>query len=390
VQEFLAKEHLGLHADFIRSLEKSGLIKRSLEGLPDDEQLNRLAKERGGLTRPELCILTSWAKIDIYNEILKTDIPDAPIHETLLFDYFPKALHKFAAEIKNHKLRREIIATQIVNTVVNRMGPVFVLSRMQKTGAPLAEVIKAFMVVMDAYELPALWANIEALDNKVPARVQIEALEEIFQGAKRTVTWYLRFGGKNLDVAKEIEAFKPSIETLRKSLAKLAPPDALEAMQRDEAKFITSGMPQPLAAQVSGLNLLSSASDIVSITQREDGDIKAIAETYFSLGDRLGLGWLRRQVGDIVPANSWQARVMGGLTDDFFIHQAALTSALLAGVKKNAKLDKATIDKWFAENRDRTDKITQLVGELRAQPKVDLEMLVLVSQRIGQLVHQAK
>ncbi|TAL38005.1 MAG: NAD-glutamate dehydrogenase [Alphaproteobacteria bacterium] len=390
LQEYLAKEHLGLHADFIRSLEKSGLVKRSLEGLPDDETLNRLSKERGGLTRPELCILTSWGKIDIYNELLKTGIPDDPANEALLFDYFPKALHKYAAEIKTHKLRREIIATQVVNTLVNRMGPVFVLSRMQKTGAPLAEVVKAFMIVTESYSLNDLWKSIEALDNKVPARVQIEALNEVFQVAKRTVTWCLRFGGNNLDVAAEIEAFRPGVELLQKSIAKMVPMEIRESTAEMERDFMQAGMPAQLAAHIATIKLLSSASDIISIARRMKGDIKAIAETYFHVGEKLGLGWLRLKVAGIVPANSWQARVMGGLTDDFYIHQAALTSAILAGLKKNAKPGRDAVEDWFAANTERTGKIAVIVGDLKTQPKVDLEMLVLASQRIGQLAHQAK
>src|SRR5262249_21308796 len=153
-----ARDHIGLHAEFVRELEKSGLIKRALEGLPDEEGFTRLAREGQGLTRPELAILTSYAKIVIYNQILKSDIPDAAAMESLLFDYFPKALHKFDKEIKAHKLRREIIATQIVNLLVNRMGPVFVQSRVSKTGESAEEVIKAFMLVQESFRLPEMWA----------------------------------------------------------------------------------------------------------------------------------------------------------------------------------------------------------------------------------------
>ncbi len=390
LQLMLSKEHLGLHADLIRHLEKTGQIKRTLEGLPDDETLNRLSKERLGLTRPELCILTSWAKIDLYNDLLKSEVPDDPLMEGLLFDYFPKALHKYKEEIKNHKLRREIIATQLVNTVVNRMGASFVPSRMSKTGASAAEVVKAFIIVMEAYGLPQMWKDIEALDNKVPAMVQLDALAEIFSAAKRTITWYLRFGGGNLDVAAELEAFKPGIDLLKKSIAQMATEEMKEEVTESQKMLTTAGMPAPLAADVSALRLLASASDIISIARRTGGDLKAIAAAYFHVGERLGLDWLRARAGGIMPANPWQARVKGGLMDDFFIHQASLTAAVLASAKKGAKIDKALVDNWFAGRADRAAKVQQIVAELRAQPQVDLDMLVLVAQRMGQLVHQSK
>ncbi|MBI1216490.1 MAG: NAD-glutamate dehydrogenase, partial [Alphaproteobacteria bacterium] len=390
LQQYLAKAHLGLHSDLMRAMEKAKLLKRSLEGLPDDESIARLSRDGQGLTRPELAILTSYAKIMIYNEVLASSIPDDPMMEGLLFDYFPKELHKYSAEIKKHKLRREIIATQIVNTLVNRMGPEFVQSRMSKTGAAAAEVIKAFMIVLHAYDLPAMWQGIEALDNKVPSHVQVSALNQVFQVAKRTVTWYLRFGGNDLNVAAEIEAFKPGIELLKKSIGKMAPEDVRQEVLTAEENLIAEGVPPALASQISTIKLLSAASDIISITRRSEGEIKSIADVYFSVGERLGLDWLRFSVGALVPANGWQARVMGGLTDDFYIHQAALTSAIIATAKKKAKPDSALVETWFDDNSDRTEKITQMVEEFRAQPKVDLDMLVLVSQRIGQLVHQAK
>ncbi|MEZ0225200.1 MAG: hypothetical protein ACAH83_11645, partial [Alphaproteobacteria bacterium] len=229
-----------------------------------------------------------------------------------------------------------------------------------------------------------------ALDNKAPARIQIEALNEVFQVAKRTVTWYLRFGGNNLDVTAEVEAFRPGLDLLQKSIAKMVPQELRQSTVEMEGSFTVAGMPQALASNISTIKLLSSASDIISIARRMKGDIKAIAETYFHVGEKLGLGWLRIKVAGIAPANSWQARVMGGLTDDFYIHQAALTSAILTGLKKSAKPGKDAVEDWFTANSERTGKITTIVADLKTQPKVDLEMLVLASQRIGQLVHQAK
>ena len=388
MQLHLAREHLGLHSQLMRHLEKENLIRRSLEGLPDEENINRLQKEGLGLSRPELCVLMSWSKIDLYNEVLKSDVPDIPMMETLLFDYFPEPLHKFKAEIKGHKLRREIIATQLVNTIVNRMGAVFVQSRVAKTGASAAEVVKAFAVVTQVYDLPALWKSIEELDNKVPAAVQLQALAELFKQVKRVVTWHLRFGG-DLDIASEIKAFKPGIELLRKSIRGMVTPDVRADVEEMEREMTASGMPEKIAAEIYTLDLLAAASDIISIAHRTERDITAIAEVYFGVGEVMGIDWLRLQADDVTPSNSWQARVKGGLMDNFYIHQAALASNIITAAKKKDKLDRALVAKWFADKGDRAEKIVQLVNELRAQTKVDLEMLVMADQRIGQLVYMA-
>lgn len=385
LQEMLAQEHVNLHAELLRDLEKAGLIKRALEGLPDDETFARMARDGQGLTRPELSILMSYIKIVLYQRILASDIPDATEMESLLFEYFPKALQKYADEIRAHKLRREIIATQIVNTLVNRMGAVFVASRVAKTGEREEEVIKAFLVAQQAYGLDDIWQKIEALDNRVPSQVQISALKEVYTVVKRAVTWFLRYGGDNLDVGAEVEAFRPGIEKLRKSLRQMVPENVRLSLDSSSLKLAETGMPAAIAGDIAVIKLLSSASDIVDIGRKSKADVAEIAPAYFMVGERLGLDWLRQQASAIVPANPWQARVMGGLMDDFFIHQASITAAIFRGRKSRA--DAKQIEQWFVSRADLVSKIVQMVDELRAQPKVELEMLVLVSQRIGQLVH---
>lgn len=369
LQLYRAKDDLALHANLIRELERSGALKRSLEGLPDDEGFARMAKEGEGLTRPELAVLTSYAKMTIYNDILASDIPDDPATQDLLVSYFPKALQKYGAEIKAHRLKREIIATQVVNILVNRMGAVFVQSRMAKTGKSATEVVKAFLVVMRAYELPALWRTIEALDNKVPSDVQLSALHETYLTVKRSVTWFLRFTGAKLDISEEVADFGPGIAQLRKIVRQIAPPETAAKISEQQEKLVVAGMPEAIAEEIAVIKFLSSAGDIVHLSRHSKGDIRKVAAAYFETGETLGLDWLRQQAAAIVPSSSWQARVIGGLNDDFYAQQAALTAASLSRKDRKAP--------------DNIAKIVSLVGEMKAQAKVELEMLVVAAQRIG-------
>lgn len=392
--QFKAKDQLGLHAEFIRDLEKSGLIKRQLEGLPDDETLARIARDGGGLTRPELSILLAYAKMTLFTQVMKSGIPDDPSMDSQLFDYFPKVLHKFDAEIRNHRLKREIIATQVVNILVNRMGPVFVRSRILKAGASAEEVIKAFVIVADSFRVNDTWKSIEDMDNKVNSQVQLTALFEVSQVVKRAVTWFLRFGGGSLKVKEEVSSFKPGIEVLKKNIGQVIPEAVGQALRQNEAKLVEWGMPPQIAGEIAVMALLSSANDIITIARRTEGDIQSIASAYFQTGERLGLNWLRQQASHLSPENAWQARVISGLMDDFFIQQAVLTSAILLSGSKPAQKgiqgQRKLVDTWFERHQEMVDKIAQLIDDLKQEPKLELEMLTLVSQRIGQMVHQVK
>lgn len=386
--EVRSKEDLSMHQDFIREMEKTGMMKRSLEGLPDDEGFARLTNEGRGLTRPELSVLLSYSKIVNYSEILNSSIPDTPVTEKLLFSYFPKALQGYAHEVRGHKLRREIIATQVVNTLVNRMGPVFVQSRVAKTGRSAADVVRAFMIVTEAYDLPALWQEIEGLDNKVPCAVQMSALHEIYLVVKRAVTWFLRFEGENLNVAEQIADFQPGISVLRKTIRDMVPESLKAAITVHEAILVNTGMPADMADDIAAIKLLSSASDIVNISRTSNSAIESIAAIYFEVGERTSLDWLRSQASAIVPANSWQGRVLGSVMDDYYIHQAAVTSAILSSVKKGGKVDRKIIDAWFEKHDEELKVVQKMVSELRALPKVETEMLVLMNQKLGQIVSQ--
>ncbi|MEQ9448073.1 MAG: NAD-glutamate dehydrogenase, partial [Rhodospirillaceae bacterium] len=107
----------------MRLLEKRGLLERAVEFLPDDEQLSERAAQHRGLTRPELSVLIAYAKNWLYDELLKSDLPDDPFLLDEIVQYFPSDLRqKYLPEMKTHRLRREIIATRFTNSMVNRVG----------------------------------------------------------------------------------------------------------------------------------------------------------------------------------------------------------------------------------------------------------------------------
>ncbi len=389
-QQLLAAEQINLHLDLVRQMQRSGLLNRQLEGLPDDEGFARLSREGQGLSRPELCVLTSYAKIDLYNHVLKTAIPDdATLHDNLV-NYFPSALHGYDKEISAHKLRREIVATDVVNTLINRMGPVFVSSRIEKTGASVEDVVRAFLIVCRVYGVDGLWAAIEKLDNKVPAATQLAALNEIYVIVKRAVTWFLRFGREGLPLAGEVARFSPAVHALARQIDSVLPPAVQQKLAASQAHFEGLGLPADVSLQMALLKQLSSAADIVQIADNNKVPVERVAHSYFTLGETLGFDWLRNRTHDLVTENSWQARVKSAVLDDLYHHQATLTAALLpkpAKAAKAAKGKKATPAKGVAGIPAAVlAQSEQLVNEIRHQEIVRLEMLVLVTQRLGQMV----
>ncbi|MGB4057917.1 MAG: NAD-glutamate dehydrogenase, partial [Alphaproteobacteria bacterium] len=258
--EIQARETLGIQEDMIRDLERNHGLNRVLEGLPDSATVAERIRMGKGMTRPELCVLLSYAKINFTRELLDSDIPDSPDMQEFLLSYFPKPLQeKFSKEIRRHRLRREIIATGLANSLINRLGPTFIKSRMQKTGATAADIARAYIVVREAFGLRKLWDEIESIDNKVPALVQLKAMREIALTAEYAVTWFLTRGARKFDLSAHMKEYSTGITALRKNLTDLVTEDVRSGIQMREKAGIADGLPATLAHQIALMPVLTSA-----------------------------------------------------------------------------------------------------------------------------------
>ena len=164
-------EDLGFQQRLMQTLEQRGELDRTVEFLPDDMALAERRKRNAGLTRPELAVLLAYAKLSLYNELLDSTVPDDPYLGRELNRYFPKEMsERYADALHAHRLRREIIATQLTNSMINRGGATLIVRIADQTGAASSSIAAAFAAVRNSYDLIELNGEIDALDNKVSGR----------------------------------------------------------------------------------------------------------------------------------------------------------------------------------------------------------------------------
>ncbi|MFY8136302.1 MAG: NAD-glutamate dehydrogenase domain-containing protein, partial [Aquimonas sp.] len=219
LMERMSVYRLGSKQHFIRTLESQGLLDRQLEFLPSDAEFAD-RKARGlGLTRPELSILLSYSKIVAFQQLLESDVPEDPYLSKELVRYFPHALQeRYADHMQRHRLRREIIATAVTNSMVNRMGSTFLMRMQEDTGRSPAQIAKAYSIAREVLNARALWAEIDALDLKVPEAAQVDALLEIWALLRTMTRWLLNRPGDRFDIAEAVARYQPGIESLRMAL----------------------------------------------------------------------------------------------------------------------------------------------------------------------------
>ncbi|MGQ0663063.1 MAG: NAD-glutamate dehydrogenase [Pseudomonadota bacterium] len=383
---------LDRHVRLIRRLERAGRLNRGLEFLPDDEEIARRQAAGKGLTRPELAILLAYAKMSLYDELLASDLPDDPTLADDLKNYFPAPLrtrHKDA--IHRHRLRREIIATAVTNSVVNRAGPSFVGDVAERTGSPAAAVARAYLAARQVFDLRRLWAAIEGLDNRVAAAVQTQMLLAALSLLERATLWFLRHfavaGAAGIDIAASLARFKPGVDALRPALERVLDRARAAALAERAGRIANDGVPADLAAEMAGLDDLAAAPDLVSIAERlaagQPGPVEAVAKVYFALGARLGFDWLREVAGRIKAETAWQKRALEAVVDDLLGQQAELAAHAIAA----AGGDPAGADgAWLGRHVAGLLRIDALIAELKAAPAVDLAALTVASRELRALV----
>jgi glutamate dehydrogenase len=370
---------------FIRFLEKQGRLKRKLEFLPSDEELAERRAKQTGLTRPEGAVLLAYSKMWLFDELLASKLPDEPWVAKALERYFPRALQeRYAGYMLRHPLRREIIATYITNTMLNRVGGTFVHYLGEITGFSPEEIVRAFLLTREVFGLVALWRDIEALDNLVPEPIQVEMMMDADQLIVRATAWFLRSRRLSEDLENVAAFFKGGVETLATQLATtLDEADRTRVLAR-ASHFQESGVPEALALRVASLSSLYAALDIVEVAGASQQPVERVAAVYFDLTMQLGLPELREQINALPGDQHWQTLARGAMLDDLTGLQRTLTGEALNGFDASVA-PTALVETWRQRNQRALERTQQLLAELKTSPTADVSMLSVALRELRHL-----
>ncbi len=380
---------LNQHGRFMRALERAGKLNRGVEFLPSNTEISRREAAGLGLTRPELAVLLAYAKTTLDEELLPSDLPDDPQLVDDLLRYFPKPLQaSFKTELARHRLRREIIANVVTNSLVNRAGPTFVAMLKENTGMPAAAIARAYAVTRGVFDLRDIWGRIEALDTKVPAALQTEMLIETTKLAESGTSWFLRNGEHPLDIAANLAAYGPGIKALLGGKNIVSPHDREEIDARAKA-FAAQGAPSDLSELVATLRYLAPCLDVVRIARGANIPVEAVGRTYFAAGDRLGLEWLRQSAAALTAETHWQRQAVSAVMEDLFAQQRDLATRMLGERKANGKIEgPELVGDWLDGRATVTARLEGLLGELKQSGTVDLAMLTVASRELRSLLER--
>jgi glutamate dehydrogenase len=386
MMEARARERLDESARLIQTLEKSGLLDRSLEFLPDEIEIEERRERKQGLTRPEIAVILSYAKIDLYNGL--ADSPQS-LDDFLTTDpqrYFPAVLRRrYGDLIPRHRLSREILSTLIANNIVNRMGPAFVKRVQLDTSADVVTIARAYVVAREVCGASEIWRTIESLDNEIPATVQQAMMFEVSRILRHACYWLLWRYGYALDIVTTVKQLKPGLSRVYSRAFSFVSTVSKERLKMIADENIRLGAPEKLARKMAGLLLTRGGLDIADLANLHKKDLVQTAKMYSVISERLGFIWLNRSVEDLGVHGRWQAIARSNLRDEFYQVRRDLSATLLKRRSKAKPVD--VFEAWLQEHAAAVRKLDTVIAEMKLRPEIDFATLSVASQELRRLTN---
>src|SRR5436305_12353502 len=375
-------EDLGFQQRLMQVLEQRGHLDRAVEYLPDDMEIGERRKRGQGLTRPELAVLLAYAKLTLYSDLLDSNVPDDPYLGRELQRYFPSQLvERFSDALEQHRLRREIISTQLTNSMINRGGPSFAVRIGDQTGAPASAIAAAFFVVRNSYDMIALNGAIDALDNKISGKLQLELYAAVEDLLLDRIVWFVR----NVDISKGladvVEHYRAGIEAVAAALDKLLPADAAKALATRATELMNAGVLEDLARKIANLRALAAAPDIVSVADRTGKPVADVAATYFAAGAFFQLDRIANAARGIQVTDYFDRLALDRALDSIGEAERRLTTEMVGDGVSGPE----AVDAWVTPRAGEVERIRAAVHGI-ASSGLTLSKLSVAAGLLGAVV----
>ncbi|MBT8089274.1 MAG: NAD-glutamate dehydrogenase [Gammaproteobacteria bacterium] len=385
MSERLSVARIDETARLIASLERTGLLNRDLEYLPHEAEIDDRRSRKQGFTRPELAIVLSYAKIDLYKGLIDSE---ETLEDFLQIDpqrYFPPVLRRrYVDLIPGHRLSRQILATLIANALVNRMGPAFVKRVQVDTGAKIVTIARAYEVARIICRATPLLRTIESLDHKIPASAQLEMMFEVSRILRHTCYWLIEHFDDQLQIVKSVERLKDGMASIYtrsgtyiSKASRVRNEDALQT-------WIAMGVPEKLAGRMSLLLVTRAALDIADIAAERKRDVLDTARLYSTLNDGLGMHWLHNYAEDLKVSGRWQAMARSNLRDEFYRIRRDIALRLLTSRSRQDPEEVA--NKWLNAHEEKVARFTNMVEEMKLRGDIDFATLSVAAKELRSLI----
>lgn len=332
-------------ARLLRELTKLGYVNRALDNLPEEDGLRERERAGIGLTRPELAVCLSTTKMWVKDVLLESDILESELTDDFCLEYFPSAVStRYRAQALKHPLRKNIVATQIANTLVDTLGVTSLLKISSRTGKSFAEAVRAAVHAELVLNTRATRTALLRSESTVSEAAGLSGKE--FLGACQALattlgqltSWFLaRHNNLAKDVAKggvtKVDLTNLRGECLAVFSGKISvlPVNLAQKLSARQEALVTKGVGTPDAQLLAWCPEIVSLVEVQWVIKQLQGRTPEQAATvYFSLLQSTGCEMLMNALSKHATTDGWEAELLPGLANDL---RYALASGTLKALQ---------------------------------------------------------
>jgi len=374
---------------FMRALEREGRLNRTVEGLPSDESLRERGNRNEGLTRPELAVLLAYAKLQLFQELNHSSLPDDPFFEQTLQNYFPAEAGSHCPKgLKAHRLRREIVATVLANDIINRGGPVFMHRLKEASASEAPALARAYTIALHSFGIDALADRINALDNVVSADIQNRMHGVLALHLQRQTLWFFRHVPTTAGVADAIKPYAEGVSRLKGTFSTLVSEAEGNAIRASIAEFRAAGVPEGLADEIAALAAIGATPDITRLSTETGKPLDMVAGAYFAASQTIGVDRLRLAAERMNMPEHWDRLAVRRLVDDLLVHQRELAARALRSSSEggNRAAGSKAVATWSMSHHAQIERVSSLVSDLERSGTFTVARLSLAAGQIRDLL----
>ncbi len=373
--------------DLMQAIEERGLVRQGEDSLPTREELNERRAQYPGLTRPELAVVTAFTKINLSRRLENGPLVDeAYLVDRFLKPYFPSSIvDRFSTEIAHHRLRRELIATRVVNELVDVMGSTFIFTIVRDHGVQAQDAIRAWIIAGDILDLHARAETLRANAYLMNAEAEVGAFLALARATRSASEWALHYCGPDLSITNAVANFRRLFQSLSNEFEAMllsTERDRFERIYRDLRATVNE---EQLAHSLARLAFADHLLGVIGLSLKNgDGAIEETARVYFGLCDAIDFATLETALSNISSEDSWERRAARELANELGRARLTLTQHLRAQGTSEASLDhlKNERPRQFAE-------AARLIAEVKTTAPIPLAALQVVVRAISRLANEA-
>ncbi|MEC7030369.1 MAG: NAD-glutamate dehydrogenase domain-containing protein [Pseudomonadota bacterium] len=376
-----AKHKPDAYIRLIDILESSAGLNRNIEKIPNKRELQNRKKQTVFLTRPEIAVLLSYCKLDLYQGISSIKLPNSELTDGFLMDYFPEVLNKkYAKAIREHMLHQELTATELTNALIGEAGMLFVGGLMDECDSSLQEVVYAYLVVRQSLGLADVYKTINQFSAKMTQDTYLFLLASLQRSIFKSCRWLIRYRDMSkvekvsqefakLNSQEGVSGYLPKKYTHR--MMKISEDLKAAGMKIDDVQKIAESR---YSYQLYGIHAVASVCHAT---------LPTVKEVYYQIAHMLRFHRIKERLHGLKSTSRWESIQCAAVDDDLGQMVEKLTKIVLLYAEAHKCPSASAFEYWTKAHSEVYMDIRRSLNEIIELRKIDLSVFVVVLGRVS-------